>query len=85
MKNKHKSLLFTYIDNKKEEAFIMEHIKTISILKGQAIDIKRFILPIKNWIKHHKIAMLISGTSIILLTIYGILLFQFIQLVKMLN
>jgi len=59
----------------------MENMKVGCIPVRQAIKIDRRIR-VKKFIKNNKIGLIIGGISIALLSIYGVLLINFINLVK---
>jgi len=60
----------------------MENIKIGYISVGQAIRIDNKALKFKKIIKKHKLGLIIGGISISLLSIYAVLIVNFINLIK---
>ena len=63
----------------------MQNIKVGYIPVRQAVKIDTRAFKIKRFIKNNKIVLIVGGISIILFSIYGILLMNFINLIKMLD
>lgn len=60
----------------------MENIKVGCIPVRQAINVNTKSLKIKKFIKENKIGLVIGGISMILFSTYGILIYKFINLIK---
>ena len=63
----------------------MQNIKVGCIPVRQAVKIDTKVSKIKKFIKNNRIGFIIGGISITLLSIYGILLINFINLIKILH
>ena len=60
----------------------MQNIKVGCIPVRQAVKIDTRALRIKKFIKNNRIGLIVGGISITLLSIYGVLLINFINLIK---
>ena len=60
----------------------MQNIKVGCIPVRQAVKIDTRDLRIKKFIKNNRIGLIVGGISITLLSIYGVLLINFINLIK---
>lgn len=63
----------------------MNNIRVGAIPVGQAIKIENKTLGVKEFIKKNKIGLLISGIFGSLVSIYAVLIVNFINLIKILN
>lgn len=60
----------------------MQNIRVGCIPVRQAVKIDTRALRIKKFIKNNRIGLIVGGISITLLSIYGVLLINFINLIK---
>ena len=60
----------------------MQNIKVGSISVGQAIKIENKTLGVKEFIKKNKVGLIISGIFGSLISIYAVLIVNFINLIK---
>ena len=60
----------------------MQNIKVGCIPVRQAVNIDTRRVKIKKFIKNNRIGLIVGGITIILLSIYGILFINFINLIK---
>ena len=60
----------------------MQNIKVGCIPVRQVVKINKRSLKIKRFIKNNRLGLIIGGISITLLSIYGVLLINFINLIK---
>ena len=63
----------------------MQNIKVGCIPVGQGIKIENKILKLKGFIKKNKVGLIISGILGSLISIYAVLIINFINLIKILN
>ena len=67
------------------EVIFMDNIRVGCIPVRQALEVDDKRLEIKSFFKKNKIGIIIGGISVSLLTIYGVLISNFINLLKVLN
>ena len=83
MKTCNKNLLSEYIFNiQKIGGFIMQNIKVGCIPIGQAIKTENKILRAKEFIKKNKLGLIVSGVFCSLISVYMVLIINFINLIK---
>jgi len=63
----------------------MQNIKVGCIPDGQATRIKNKTLGVKGFIKKNKVGLIISGIFTSLISVYAMLIINFINLIKILN
>ncbi len=63
----------------------MENVKVGAISIGQAIKIENRKLGVKKFIQKNKVGLILSGIFGTLLSIYAVLIINFINLIKILN
>jgi len=83
MKICNKNLLSEYILNiQKIGGFIMQNIKVGCIPVGQGIKIENKTLGVKEFIRKNKVGLIISGIFCSLISMYAVLIINFINLFK---
>ena len=63
----------------------METIKEIYLPIGHVVKNQEKKLMLKRWLKNHPLSITIFSSALVLLLVYTVLMFQFIQLMKILN
>ena len=63
----------------------MQNIKIGCVQAGQAIKIENKTLGVKRFIKKNKVGLIISGIFTSLISVYVVLIINFINLIKILN
>ena len=64
------------------EVIFMDNIRVGCIPVRQALEVDNKRIKIKNFIKNNKVGLIIGGVSIALLSVYAILIINFINLIK---
>ena len=83
MKTCNKKLLLEYILNiQKIGGFIMQNIKVGNISVGQAIKIKNKKLGMKEFVQKNRVGLIISGIFCSLISVYVVLIYNFINLIQ---
>ena len=62
----------------------MENVKSVYMPIGQVAKVNNKKIKFLNWVCKNKIMLIISTTFIILISLYAILIFQFIHLIQIL-
>ena len=63
----------------------MENIKTTYMPVGQAVRVKYKEIKLVRWIKQNKWMLAISGAFLVLLSIYAVLIVNFVHLIKIIK
>lgn len=63
----------------------MQNIKVGYIPVGQAVRIENKTIKVKEFLKNNKLALIITGIFTSLVSIYAVLIINFINLIKILN
>ena len=63
----------------------MQNIKVGCIPVGQAVKLENKTLGVKEFIKKNKVGLIISGIFTSLISVYAMLIINFINLIKILN
>jgi hypothetical protein len=83
MKTCNKTFYLKYIFNiQKIGGFIMQNIKADYIPVRQAIKIEDKTMSVKEFIKKNKVGLIISGIFGSLISVYAVLIINFINLIK---